>query len=273
MTNSSASTLPSALDSDFIEKFFSTTVSHKTTIFLDYDGTLTPIVSRPEVAILGESTRKALARLSSHCLVTIVTGRDISVVKKFVQLDQLAYAGCHGLDIEGPVGSGLRYEVALEWLPLLEEAEINLRSQLSGIKGVIVERKRYSLSTHYRLVEPHEVSRVEQVVLDVLMRYPKLRREGGKMLYELRPDIAWHKGSAVAWMLEATSNSASRAIYIGDDETDENALKWLSGTGIGIVVGPENRQTEAHYRVNDPAQVLQLLERILSYFVESRSSD
>ena len=269
MTVSSAETLPSALDSNFIEELFSTTSSRNATIFLDYDGTLTPIVSRPEVAILAASTREVLARLSAHCLVTIVTGRDISVVKEFVQLDQLAYAGCHGLDIEGPVGSGLRYEVAVEWLPLLEEAEINLRAQLAGIEGVIVERKRYSLSAHYRLVERHDISRVEQAVTGVLMRYPRLRREGGKMLYELRPDIDWNKGSAVAWMLEATSNSASGAIYIGDDETDENAFKWLSGTGIGIVVGPENRQTDACYRVNDPAQVIQLLERILFCFKES----
>ena len=272
MTVSSAYTLPSALGSDFIEQLYSTITSRKTTIFLDYDGTLTPIVSRPEVAILAASTRELLARLSAYCLVTIVTGRDINVVKEFVQLDQLAYAGCHGLDIEGPLGSGLRYEVAVQWLPLLEEAEINLRSQLDGIEGVLVERKRYSLSVHYRLVTPHEISRVNQVVTDVLTHHPKLRREGGKMLYELRPDINWHKGSAVAWMLEATSNSASGAIYIGDDETDENALKWLSGTGIGIVVGLDKRRTDAHYRVNDPAQVIQLLKQILCCFIESPSS-
>ena len=272
MTVSSAYTLPSALDSDFIEELRSTITSRKATIFLDYDGTLTPIVSRPEVAILATSTREVLARLSAYCLVTIVTGRDINVVKEFVQLDQLAYAGCHGLDIEGPLGSELRYQVAAEWSPFLEEAEISLRSKLDGIEGVLVERKRYSLSVHYRLVEPNDLSRVEKVVSGVLMSYPKLRREGGKMLYELRPDIDWHKGSAVGWMLEATSHSASSAIYIGDDETDENALKWLSGTGIGIVVGPENRQTAARYRVNNSAQVLQLLDRILCCFIESRSS-
>ena len=137
---------------------------------------------------------------------------------------------------------------------------------------MIVERKRYSLSVHYRLVKPQEISRLDQVVTDALTHYPKLRREGGKMLHELRPDIDWHKGSAVAWMLEATSNSASGAIYIGDDETDENALKWLSGTGIGIVVGLDKRRTDAHYRVNDPAQVIQLLKQILCCFIESPGS-
>ena len=93
------------------------------------------------------------------------------------------------------------------------------------------------------------------------------------MLFELRPDINWHKGSAVAWMLEATSNSASGAIYIGDDETDENVFKLLSRTGIGIVVGCGDRQTDARYRVQDPPQVIQILEGILSYLTESRSSD
>ncbi|MBE24918.1 MAG: hypothetical protein CMM33_05815, partial [Rhodospirillaceae bacterium] len=70
-----------------------------------------------------------------------------------------------------------------------------------------------------------------------------------------------------------TSNSASGAIYIGDDETDENAFKLLSRTGIGIVVGCEDRQTDARYRVQDPPQVIQLLEGILSHLTESRSPD
>ena len=90
MTVSSAYTLPSALDSDFIEELRSPITSRKATNFLDYDVTLTPRGSRPEVAILATSTREVLARLSAYCLVTIVTGRDISVVKEFVQLDQLA---------------------------------------------------------------------------------------------------------------------------------------------------------------------------------------
>ena len=273
MTVISAGTLPSALDSGFVEEWLTTTLNSKTTIFLDYDGTLTPIVSRPEEAILDVSTREVIARLSAQCPVTIVTGRDISVVREFVGLDQVGYAGCHGLDIRGPVGSGLRYEVAVEWLPLLEAAESSLRRQLAGIEGVIVERKRYSLSAHYRLVDPRDTIHVEKAVSAVLMRYPKLRREGGKMLFELRPDINWNKGSAVAWMLEATSNSTSGAIYIGDDETDENVFKLLSRTGIGIVVGCGDRQTDARYRVQDPPQVIQLLEGILSYLTESRSSD
>lgn len=271
MTVISGCTLPSALDSGFVKEWFSTTPSKQTTIFLDYDGTLTPIVSRPEEATLDLSTREVLARLSAQCPVTIVTGRDISVVREFVRLDQIGYAGCHGLDIRGPVGSGLRHEVALEWLPLLKAAESSLKRQLDGIEGVIVERKRYSLSAHYRLVDPRDTIHVEKAVSAVLMRYPKLRREDGKMLYELRPDINWHKGSAVAWMLEATSNSASGAIYIGDDETDENAFKLLSRTGIGILVGREHKQTDARYRVEDPRQVIQLLEGILSYLTESRS--
>ena len=78
MTVISAGTLPSALDSGFVEEWLTTRLNSKTTIFLDYDGTLTPIVSRPEEAILDVSTREVIARLSAQCPVTIVTGRDIS---------------------------------------------------------------------------------------------------------------------------------------------------------------------------------------------------
>ena len=238
-------------------------------IFLDYDGTLTPIADRPEQATLSASTRARLARLAACCPVTIVTGRDVAVVRRFVRLEQIGYAGCHGLDIEGAAGSGLRYEAAETVLPMVDAAEAELRRSLSGIAGALVERKRYSVSTHYRLVDAGAARVVEEVVAAVARRHPELRRERGKKVFELRPDVAWNKGSAVAWLIEALALDPEAATYIGDDETDEHAFELLHGSGVSIVVEHDDRPTSARYRVRDPGEVAEVLDLLIGALAPS----
>ena len=255
--------LPWALHPDVRTEWLAAVTRGAAGVFLDYDGTLTPIADRPEQATLSASTRARLARLASGCPVTIVTGRDVAVVRDFVRLDEIGYAGCHGLDIEGPAGSGLRYEAAGTVLPALDGAEADLRGGLSGIAGALVERKRYSVSTHYRLVGRGDAPFVEDVVATVARRYPELRRERGKKVFELRPDVAWDKGSAVAWLLSALSLDPGAAICVGDDETDEHAFELLGGAGVSIVVEHGDRATSARYRVRDPREVTEVLDLLI----------
>ena len=255
--------LPWALQPDVRTAWLSTLMHGAAGVFLDYDGTLTPIADRPEQATLSDSTRSKLSRLAGSCPVTIVTGRDIAVVRDFVRLDEIGYAGCHGLDIQGPAGSGLRYEAAETVLPILDAAEADIRRGLSGIAGALVERKRYSVSTHYRLVAPEDARVVEEVVAAAARRHPALRRERGKKVFELRPDVAWDKGSAVAWLLEALSLDPGAATYIGDDETDEHAFELLEGDGVPIVVEQGDRPTSARYRVRDPREVGEILDLLI----------
>ncbi len=255
--------LPWALDPDVRAGWLSAVTRGNAGVFLDYDGTLTPIADRPEHATLSASNRTRLSRLAASCPVTIVTGRDVAVVRGFVQLDEVGYAGCHGLDIEGPVGSGLRYEAAETVLSTLDDAETDLRHGLSGVPGALVERKRYSVSTHYRLVDAGETAVVEKVVAAVARRYSALRRERGKKVFELRPDVAWDKGSAVAWLVDALSLDTGAAVYIGDDETDEHAFELLCGSGVPIVVEHGDRPTGARYRVRDPGEVNDVLDLLI----------
>lgn len=255
--------LPWALQPDVRAEWLSAVTRGAAGVFLDYDGTLTPIADRPEQATLGVSTRAQLAGLASRCPVTIVTGRDIAVVREFVQLDVIGYAGCHGLEIEGPAGSGLRYEAAGSVLATLDGAETELRRGLAGISGALVERKRYSVSTHYRLVHSGDVPRVEKVVAAVARHCPELRRERGKKVFELRPDVAWNKGSAVAWLMAAMSLDPAAAVYIGDDETDEHAFELLDGAGVPIVVEHGDRPTSARFRVRDPGEVARILDLLI----------
>ena len=255
--------LPSALDPDQVSRWLPRLTRGRAGVFLDYDGTLTPIVNRPEQAALAAGTRERLTRLSTRCPVTIVTGRDIAVMRRFVQLDQLGYAGCHGLDIDGPNGRGLRYEAAATLLPEVDAAEHALRLALDGIDGVLIERKRYSVSTHYRLAAPADVARIDASVLGVTSAHPTLRRERGKKVFELRPDIDWDKGHAVVWLIDALAIDPSAVVYIGDDETDEDAFGRLAGRGISIVVALSDRPTAARYRVRDPGEVVDVLDLLI----------
>ena len=252
--------LPSALETD---DWLAPLRRDGAAVFLDYDGTLTPIVARPELAVLSDDMRGTLRRLVATLPLTIVTGRDISVVADLIAVDGLGYVGSHGLDIQGPPASGLRKEVAAAFVPALDAAETALREALGPIAGVVVERKRFSLSTHVRLVAEGDLARVDAAVAQQALQHPSLRREAGKKLLELRPDVAWDKGAAVRWLLEASGRDPDVALYVGDDLTDETVFRAMNGRGATIVVAAEDRPTAARFRLRDPDDVQVLLERVI----------
>jgi alpha,alpha-trehalase len=231
-------------------------------VFLDYDGTLTPIVSRPEDATLSDRMRSTVRRLAARCPVAIVSGRDREVVADLVGIDGLVYAGSHGFDIAGPDGLREEHAGGRRRLQDLDRAERDLRTRLSEVEGAMVERKRYSIAVHWRNVPDGEVKGVERIVDEVLTDYPELKRGEGKCVYELRPDVDWDKGKAVDWLLEALDLAGSDVLplYIGDDVTDEDAFRALTGRGIGIRVGGESMASYADYRLRDPEEVRRFLE-------------
>ena len=233
-------------------------------VFLDYDGTLTPIVARPELATLSAAMRTTLRRLVAMVPVTIVSGRDIAVLEALVGLEGLGFVGSHGLDIAGPAASGLRKEVGREFVPELDAVEAELRRGVALIDGAVVERKRFSLSTHVRLVAPDGLPQIEALVAAQAAAHPSLRREAGKMLFELRPDVAWDKGKAVMWLLDAMGLDVASTVFVGDDLTDETVFRAIGGRGTSVVVAEVDRPTAASYRLRDPGEVRGLLERIVT---------
>jgi trehalose-phosphatase len=223
-------------------------------VFLDYDGTLTPIVDHPEDAWLSDSMRQVLRELAARVPIAILSGRDLDGVRRRVDLDGIVYAGSHGFDIAGP---GFRRELGTEYLADLDKAEKELHKALDGINGALVERKRFSIAAHYRNVNENDVPRVERAVSEVAARHHQLRRIDGKKVYELLPDIDWDKGKAVLWLLETPGLKGGnvRPIYIGDDTTDEDAFRALKQTGVGILVGEQSQPTAASYSLKNPAEV------------------
>ncbi len=235
-------------------------------VFLDYDGTLTPIVDRPDRALLSHDMRQTVRALAEECTVAVISGRDLRNVQALVGIDTIYYAGSHGFDIAGPKGKRMEYQRGTDFLPVLDLAERELRGRLDKITGALVERKKFSIAVHYRNVKPEKVGAVEEAIDQVLADFPELRKSSGKKVYELQPKIDWHKGKALLWLLEALRMDEHDVLplYIGDDTTDEDAFEALGERGIGIVVAKGPRPTAARYFLEGPDAVQSFLEALTS---------
>jgi trehalose-phosphatase len=156
--------------------------------------------------------------------------------------------------------------MATEFLPKLDMVEKELGTQLVGIAGAHVERKRFSIAAHYRNVSESDVPKVERAMSAMAARHRELRKMDGKKVYELLPDIDWDKGKAVLWLLENLGLDCAngRPIYVGDDRTDEDAFRALGQRGVGILVSEQPRPTAASYSLKDPAEVGRFLRELVA---------
>lgn len=236
-------------------------------VFLDYDGTLTPIVASPDRARLSEAMHATLERLSRVCTIAVISGRDLSDVQQRVAIDTIFYAGSHGFDIAGPGQEHVQFEQGTEYLSLLDQAERELSEQLAAIEGCLVERKRFSIAVHYRQVAESAITQIKETVANILHEHMQLRLSKGKKVYELQPNIDWNKGKALRWLLKTLGLDRPEVIplYIGDDVTDEDAFMAIRDEGIGILVADATKPTEAHYRLRDPEEVQAFLEALIKH--------
>lgn len=260
--------LPSALAS--MDDIRGLMTAKRPFVALDYDGTLTPIVERPELAILSDEMRSAVTALANQCTVAVISGRDLIDVKRLVGIDNLFYAGSHGFDISGPAGRRIASQQGAEFLPALDSAEKALRPLLGDIPGTQIERKKFSIAVHYRRVEKDRVQAVEDAVDQVLAEHTGLRKGTGKKVFELQPEIDWHKGKALCWLMDALDLDRPDVLpfYIGDDVTDEDAFRVLQASGVGVVVkddhaGDSPRRSTARYALDDCREVQQFLEALI----------
>jgi len=244
--------LPSALP---VAERFGERVRGELAVFLDYDGTLTPIVDDPDDALLSDEMRAAITELASTTLVAIVSGRDLADVRSKVGIDGLAYAGSHGFDIRHPDGSS--EQLAVEALGALDAAQGVLEERIGEVPGARVERKRFAIAVHDRAVEdPAKRERLAAIVEEVGRSHDELRSTGGKRIHELRPDIDWDKGRAIEMLLAELDAEDRVPIYLGDDLTDEDGFRAVVARGgIAIVVRGEDdeRGTLADAALERPA--------------------
>ncbi|XP_054810524.1 probable trehalose-phosphate phosphatase F [Prosopis cineraria] len=286
---------PSALDC--FEEMIEHATDKKIAMFLDYDGTLSPIVDDPDCAFMSEDMR-AVVRSVAKCFPTaIISGRSRDKVYDLVKLTELYYAGSHGMDIIGPACHSLSnkhpdcvkstdqqgkeitlFQPAREFLPMINEVFKRLVEITKDIEGAKVENHKFCVSVHYRNVEEKNWTAIGQLVHDMLKDYPLLRSTHGRKVLEVRPVIDWNKGKAVEFLLESLGLSERDdvlAIYIGDDKTDEDAFKVLreSRGGYGILVSSSRKQSNAFYSLRDPTQVMKFLEMFVNWKMEEENKN
>lgn len=248
------------------EEFREAVGPRRPALFLDYDGTLTPIVSRPDEARLSEPMRDALAGLARRWPTTVVSGRDREDVEAMVGLDALSYAGSHGFDIHAVQRKGepLQHRAAEQVEEGVRTVARRLKEELEPVEGALVEPKRFTVAVHYRMVADEDVDRVAAAVDQVVRGHSELRTSHGKRVFEIRPDLEWDKGRAVLWLLDALELDGRDyvPIYLGDDTTDEDAFRALAGRGIGVVIASVPRPSAARYQLQDPGEVGTFLQRL-----------
>lgn len=236
-------------------------------LLLDYDGTLTPIVTDPSTAHLSPAMQQILAALVHHprYQVAMVSGRALTDLQERTEGLALYMAGNHGLQIVGPEIEYCHPE-AVQLQPHLRTLVQELHQELEMIPGAWVEDKGLTLTVHMREVPTAYVPLVQRRVLRLLrpaLEARALTLRTGKAVLEVRPAINWDKGSALRWIVDhmclRRSASGMFAIYIGDDETDEDAFRALEATGLGILVGCERLSSAAHYYVESVEQTMHFL--------------
>ncbi len=236
-------------------------------LMTDYDGTLTPHVANPDDACLIQGVQRHLSALarSPQVRLAIISGRDLADVSTRVGVPGAVYAGCHGLQIDGP-GIAFSHPEALAQQRTVRALGEALVRQAEGIEGMRVEAKRLGITVHYRDVPDDARQKVEvELARAIQHEGGRLKIFHGTKAIEILPQVAWSKGHCAlqirAWALQALVPPVL-SIYMGDDWTDELAFEALLGQAITVRVGPPDLASRATYRLDGVEGVHQLLERL-----------
>ena len=235
-------------------------------LFLDYDGTLTPIVSTPDIALCPPEVKGVLANLrdSPKVFLTIVSGRSLEDIREKVGIPGIIYVGNYGLEIENPAGMHKKK------LSANRQREYNnivqtLKESLKEIPGILFEDKGSILAVHYRNVPPEYFDRVHHAVGKTMGDWEgRWQIARGKMVLEIRPKVDFNKGKAVREILQSAITPKALPVYLGDDPTDEDAFRAIKGEGITVFVGDARNASEADHYLKDPSEVMEFLRRCLA---------
>ncbi|MCD6539715.1 MAG: trehalose-phosphatase [Candidatus Omnitrophica bacterium] len=256
------------LNPDFLKpvSYFLKDKKRELLLFFDYDGTLTPIVEKPDLAKLDEGMHSLLKEVSKKFKLAIVSGRPIEEIKSLVGIKDIFYAGNHGFKIEGPDFNFI-FPQAEKMISLIPQLKPELEEKLSSIEGVLIEDKQFSLAVHYRLVkEEAKIKEIRNFVKDILKDNPSLRLMEGKKVLEILPDIDWDKGKALRYIIQTLGREEdSLVVYLGDDTTDEDAFRVVRTQGLPILVrGKTLKSSSAYFYLDSPEEVKDFLKLILN---------
>jgi len=237
---------------------------------LDYDGVLSPIAIRPELARMPARNRELLDALSNHprVRVAVVSGRALADVRERVGVSAIFYAGNHGAEIDLK-GDTERHIPLERFRAALLQARKELHDLIEEFPGLRLEDKGFGIALHYREVGDTQLPALHARFAVWAKSLPAdLHVTTAKMLYEIRPNMGWNKGNAV---LRIWQSIAPRWLpfCLGDDKTDEDGFVALKGRGINIFVGTTTADSAADFSLDSTDQVTEFLERLLKTVTET----
>lgn len=233
-------------------------------LFLDFDGTLAPIVERPGDARPLEGVVDLVEKISKYIPVGVISGRGLDDVRKRFGADGIYYAGSHGMEILTPHGERHEPEKVQELSEEIDRQRARLHEIFDDVDGVELEEKRFGMAVHFRR-NPEARQQVERALNAAVEDHPRLKVGEGKMVRELQPDLDWHKGTALRFIWQKIPRGESCfALYLGDDVTDEDAFEEIGDDGMGILVAEEKRPTAAGLGLDNPQQVRDFLMALLA---------
>jgi trehalose-phosphatase len=221
----------------------------------------------PDDAWLPRSVHDSLQALAQapRIQLGIVSGRDVPDLRERVAAPEAVYAGCHGLEIQGP-GIRFRHAGALAHQEAVLAISVELSLRAPGVPGMYVELKRFGVAVHYRRVAPDQVRWVESEVARAIERSGTgLTAFRGRKVIEIQPEVSWTSVDCVRWIHGAVQRGSPERVmvlYMGDHWVGENALAELPGPVLAITVGSDAAPSDAVYHlpsVDDAQRLLTAL--------------
>jgi len=216
-------------------------------VMLDVDGTLAPIVARPEMAEVPEDARLEVRRLvERYALVACISGRTGADAHRLVGVDGVVYVGVHGLELA----------------PAADAWRAPLRS-FADVDWPWIEDKGLTVAFHWREAPDEDAARAELEGIAEQARASGLEARWGRKVLELRPPVDADKGTAVRTLL--AEHGLRRALYAGDDTTDLDAFHGLEGCEVAVRVAiaspesPPGLREAADLVVSSPAELVEIL--------------
>jgi len=199
----------------------------------------------------------------------VISGRSLADVKRRVGLSRMIYVGNHGLEVEGP-GLSFLHPQARRRRHTLHRLSRKLAQALRQIPGALVEWKGLTVGLHWRNIPRSAQRRFHHLVKELIASDAErgtIRLTRGKRVVEIRPQVDWDKGRALAWLLHRLSKrhrlSSAGVCYVGDDRTDEDAFGVVNRLGgLSVFVGRQSTRTAARYWLKDSHEVQRWIEKL-----------
>lgn len=217
----------------------------------DFDGTLAPIVARPDDARVSVGIARRLELLARHCPVAVVTGRSIADVRPRLGFEPAYVVGNHGAE-------GLDWQPSGQGMDIVR-ARIDAQAGALRVAGVHIEDKTLSLALHYRLARDRDAAvRAIKALVEALPA--DLSTFGGKCVVNIVNKEAPDKGVAVLALLRRSGCDA--LLFVGDDVNDEAVFEQAHDDWLTVRIGRADGGSRAMFFLDTHSEMSALLERI-----------